>query len=107
MVPAVILATAGAFVSLMFVAGFHSILVSGQHDVDVLQARLSAGRGETQMLRMEVAQLESPGRILDVARGRLGLVAPPNRIYLESVVLGDPKHLVPPPGKDPFGWVNR
>ena len=97
------MAATGAFVALLFIAGFHSVLVSGQHDVDALEARLTAGRGQTQMLRMEVAQLESPGRILDVARGRLGLQTPRELHYLTSVVLGDPTNPVPAPGDDPFG----
>jgi len=100
-----VLAATGAFVALLFIAGFHSVLVSGQHDVDGLQARLTTGRGETQLLRMEVARLESPGRILDVARGRLGMEPPPELFYLKSVVSGDPRNQVPAPGDDPFGWA--
>ena len=103
MVLPVILAGAGAFVALLFIAGFHSVLVSGQHDVDALQVRLTAGRGETQMLRMKVAQLESPQRIQDLALGRLGMKAPQKVDYLTSVVLGDPTNPVPAPGDDPFG----
>ena len=100
-----VMAATGAFVALLFIAGFHSVLVSGQHEVDALEARLTAGRGQTQMLRMEVARLESPGRILDVARGRLGMEPPPKLFYLESVVPGDPRNPVPAPGDDPFGWA--
>ena len=100
-----VLAATGAFVALLFIAGFHSVLVSGQHDVDGLQARLTTGRGQTQLLRMEVARLESPGRILDVARGRLGMEPPPELFYLKSVVSGDPRNQVPAPGGDPFGWA--
>jgi len=100
---AVVMAAIGAFVALLFIAGFHSVLVSGQHDVDALQVRLTAGRGETQMLRMKVAQLESPQRIQDLALGRLGLKTPRKVAYLTSVVLGDPTNPVPAPGDDPFG----
>jgi cell division protein FtsL len=100
---AVVLAATGAFVALLFIAGFHSVLVSGQHDVDALQKRLTAGRGETQILRMKVAQLESPQRIQDLALGRLGMKTPHKVLYLNSVVLGDPTNPVPPPGNDPFG----
>ena len=97
------MAAIGAFVALLFIAGFHSVLVSGQNDVDALQVRLTAGRGETQMLRMKVAQLESPQRIQDLALGRLGLKTPRKIAYLTSVVLGDPTNPVPAPGDDPFG----
>ena len=101
----VVLATTGAFVALLFIAGFHSVLVSAQHDVDALQVRLIAERGETQMLRMKVAQLESPQRIQDLALGRLGMKAPQKVDYLTSVVLGDPTNPVPAPGADPFGSI--
>jgi len=97
------MAAIGAFVALLFIAGFHSVLVSGQHDVDALQVRLTAGRGDTQMLRMKVAQLESPQRIQDLALGRLGMKTPREVSYLNSVVLGDPTNPVPAPGDDPFG----
>ena len=102
-----IVAVMGGFLALLFVAGFKSVLVSGQHDVDTLQARLTAGREQGQTLRMEVARLESPDRILRVAKGRLGMVPPPTRIYLEAVLPGDLLHPVPPPGDDPFGKVER
>ena len=98
-----IVAVIGGFLALLFVAGFQSVLVSGQHDVDTLQARLNAGREQGQTLRMEVARLESPDRILKVAKGRLGMVPPPTRIYLEAVLPGDPFRPLPPPGDDPFG----
>ena len=100
---AVVLAATGAFVALLFIAGFHSVLVSAQHDVDALQVRLTIERGETQMLRMKVAQLESPQRIQDLALGRLGMKTPGKVDYLNSVVLGDPTNPVPAPGDDPFG----
>ena len=100
---AVVMAATGAFVALLFIAGFHSVLVSGQHDVDALQARLTAERGETQILRMKVAQLESPQRIQDLALGRLGMKTPREIEYLTSVILGDLTNPVPVPGNDPFG----
>ena len=98
-----VLAATGAFVALLFIAGFHSALVSRQHDVDSLQVRLTTERGETQILRMEVAQLESPQRIQDLALGRLGMKTPREVSYLNSVILGDPTNPVPAPGDDPFG----
>ena len=100
---AVVLAATGAFVALLFIAGFHSVLVSRQHDVDSLQVRLTTERGETQILRMKVAQLESPQRIQDLALGRLGMKTPREISHLNSVVLGDPTNPVPAPGDDPFG----
>ena len=100
-------AVIGGFLALLFVTGFQSVLVSGQHDVDALQARLTAGREQGQTLRMEVARLESPDRILRVAKGRLGIVPPPTRLYFEAFLPGDPLRPLSPPGDDPFGKIER
>ena len=99
---AVALAVFGFFATLFALAAFQSVVVSGQFEFDSLQRRLEDGRDRSQLLRAEVARLESPGRILEVAGGRLGLVSPPTRFYLPSVVPGDPLIILPPPVGDPF-----
>ena len=83
------------------------MVVSGQLEFDRLQQRLEDGRKRAQVLRVEVARLESPGRILKVAGGRLGLVVPRERKFLYSVVLGDPLTVLPAPVGDPFSWSYR
>lgn len=105
--PFVALTTATVFLVFLALAGFHSLLVAGQFEVDRLQARLTGGRETAQILRMEVARLESPERILDVAQGRLGMVPPPQRVYLPAVVPGDPLQPIPAPIGNPFGTVRR
>ena len=101
------LAVFGFFATLLTLAAFHSVVVSGQFEFDQLQQRLEEGHKRSQVLRVEVARLESPGRILEVAGGRLGLVAPRERIFLLSVVLGDPLTVLPPPVGDPFSRSYR
>ena len=96
------LAVFGFFATLLTLAAFHSVVVSGQFEFDRLQQRLEDGHERAQVLRAEVARLESPGRILEVAGGRLGLVAPRERKFLYSVVLGDPVTVLPAPVGDPF-----
>ncbi len=99
---AVAVSVLAGFFALLALAGFHSVLVNGQHGIDRLQDRLDAGREQAQVLRMEVARLESPDRILEVAQGRLRMVPPPARVYLASVVPGDPRDPVPAPSANPF-----
>ncbi|MBI03511.1 MAG: hypothetical protein CL468_05730 [Acidimicrobiaceae bacterium] len=101
------LAVVGFFATLLSLAAFHSIVVSGQFEFDRLQGRLEDGHERAQVLRAEVARLESPSRILEVANGRLGMVSPPARVYLPSVPLNDgPTNLKAPEG-DPFSGSTR
>ena len=101
------LAVFGFFATLLTLAAFHSVVVSGQFEFDRLQQRLEDGHERAQVRRAEVARLESPGRILEVAGGRLGLVAPRERKFLLSVVLGDPLTVLPPPVGAPFSRSSR
>ena len=101
------LAVVGFFTTLLSLTAFHSIVVSGQFEFDRLQGRLEDGHERAQVLRAEVARLESPSRILEVANGRLGMVFPPARVYLPSVTLNDgPTNLKAPEG-DPFSGSTR
>ncbi len=92
----------GFFVALLAMASLHSVLVNGQFEFDGLQDRLEYGQQRSQVLREEVARLESPSRILSAATGRLGMTPPPNRLYLPAVVPGDPLHPLPTPSENPF-----
>ena len=101
------LAVVGFFATLLALAAFHSIVVSGQFEFDHLQRRLENGHQRAQVLRVEVARLESPGRILEVANGRLGMVFPPARVYLASVALDDRRAILAAPAGDPFSGSIR
>ena len=96
------LVVVAAFCSLLFVAGFHSVLVSNQYGVDELQRELDFEREQAQVLRMEVARLESPGRILKTAEQRLGMVVPVERKYLEPVRFDDLNGFLLAPVGNPF-----
>ena len=105
--PLVVFSVVTVFLAALLLAGFHSVLVDGQFEVDRLQSRLDDGREQAQVLRMEVARLESPRRILHVAQGRLGMVPPPERVYLPAVLPGDPAQPIPAPVGNPFGTLHR
>jgi|TARA_B110000263_G_scaffold223288_1_gene212916 cell division protein FtsL len=105
--PLVVFSVVTVFLAALLLAGFHSVLVDGQFEVDRLQSRLDDGREQAQVLRMEVARLESPSRILHVAQGRLGMVPPPERVYLPAVLPGDPAQPIPAPVGNPFGTLHR
>jgi|TARA_B110001454_G_scaffold86704_1_gene83185 cell division protein FtsL len=105
--PLAVFSVVTVFLAALLLAGFHSVLVDGQFEVDRLQSRLDDGREQAQVLRMEVARLESPSRILHVAQGRLGMVPPPERVYLPAVLPGDPAQPIPAPVGNPFGTLHR
>lgn len=74
--------TALLFVGLIALAGAHALLVQGQIKLDGLAEELSAEQARYQQLRLEVAELESPERVVAVAQQRLGMVPPAQLVYL-------------------------
>jgi cell division protein FtsB len=70
------------FVGLFALAGAHTVLVQGQLRLDRLDAELAAERARYQQLRLQVAERESPHRVVAVAQERLGMVPPAELVYL-------------------------
>ena len=95
------------FIILILLVGFQNLLIREQYGLDKLDERLEDAIEREQVLRSEVAQLESPDRILSEAQGRLGMVPPPARIYLPAVIPGDSLESVPPPTPNPFSRSSR
>jgi hypothetical protein len=81
------------FGSMFGIAAFHSVLVQSQLRLDQLDQRIAAEQQRQGELRLQVAQLGAPQRVI-VAAGDLGMVAPDDRLYLAAVVPGS---VVPPP----------
>ncbi len=74
--------TALIFVALVAVAVWQTLLVQGQLRLDDLDAKLAVEQSEYQQLRLQVADLESPARIVDTAKNDLGMVSPADLVYL-------------------------
>ena len=72
------LACAGLFA----IVGVRVLLAQGQGPVDQLESKVTAAQAENQRLRLDVAGLESPSRIVAEAQSRLGMVAPAVVVYL-------------------------
>lgn len=85
-----------SFVLLISVAGSHAFLVSIQQEVDSLQLKIVEESGNSQELRIEVAELKNTNRILFAAEGRLNMLAPATRKQLQQI------SELPPPSGNPF-----
>jgi cell division protein FtsL len=73
----------GAVFAVLFgLVVFHTLLLQNQQKLDHLNTQVSEAQGKYQSLRLQVAQLEAPQRIIDVATHKLGMVPPDGTTYL-------------------------
>jgi cell division protein FtsL len=77
-----VLASAALFSLLLAVAVSHTVLVQGQVKLDQLATQLSEEQLQYQVLREDVAELESPTRVVEAAREN-GMVTPDDLVYLQ------------------------
>jgi cell division protein FtsB len=77
------------FVSLFGMAAFHAVIVQGQDRIDALDKQVLTAGSETQKLRLQLAELMAPDRIVEEAKTRLGMVEPPNVVYLTPATSSD------------------
>lgn len=75
-------AAVAAGLALLALAGSHAFLVTNQVRIDELQRRVDDAQAHHQALRLQVATLEAPDRIVSVARDDLGMVRPETVTYL-------------------------
>jgi len=75
-----IIAMTVMFAVMLGLAAFQTLIAQGQESLDHLRVQTSDAQVAFAKLRLQVAQLQSPSRIVSVAEQRLGLV-PPNTIH--------------------------
>ena len=63
----------------------HVVLTQGQFRLEQLEKQAAEEQARFERLRLQVAQLESPERIVAAAQERLGMVPPPGVKYLSPV----------------------
>lgn len=68
--------------SLFALAAMHALLISGQVRLDGMRRDVASEHEQIRRLELRMAELESPGRVLDAARERLGMVQPAEVGYL-------------------------
>ncbi|MBW3555597.1 MAG: hypothetical protein KY454_01535 [Actinobacteria bacterium] len=75
-------ATVAGALCLFGVVVAHVVLTQNQFRLDQLRARSASQQADYDRLRLQVAELESPRRIVADAQQRLGMVTPPKVVYL-------------------------
>jgi cell division protein FtsL len=77
-----LLCVAAVGVGLFALVASHVVLTQGQFRLDRLQSRAAAEQARYERLRLRVAELEAPSRVVAAAQERLGMVPPPGVTYL-------------------------
>ncbi|HEX5265544.1 MAG TPA: hypothetical protein VFW24_02120 [Acidimicrobiales bacterium] len=75
---AAVLAALGLFA----VVVVHVVLAQQQFQLAALSSRIDAARSVNDQLRLQVAQLQAPERVVSDAQKQLGMVSPPSITYL-------------------------
>jgi hypothetical protein len=70
------------FVVLAALAGAHTLIAQGQIRLDHLDRKVQDEQARYQQLRMDVAEAESPDRIVAAAEAQ-GMVSPDDLVYLQ------------------------
>ncbi len=73
-----------AVVGLALVA-LHVLIAENQFKLDGLQQEASTEQASYEKLRLQVAELEAPARIVSEAEGQLGMVQPASVTYLPAI----------------------
>jgi cell division protein FtsL len=71
------------FVALFALAAFQTVLIRAQDQLDQLNEDVTAQEQRQRELALEVADLQSPERIAQVARDRMGMIAPHTVTFVE------------------------
>lgn len=75
------LSTILVFGVMLLAAAVHTTIVSGQRELDQVDQRIAETSRQNQSLRLEVAELESPARIVEAATAE-GMVVPEDVTWL-------------------------
>jgi cell division protein FtsL len=80
-------AIAGIAVVCLALVALHVLIAENQFRLDHLQQQASVQQARYEKLRLQVAQLEAPARIVSAAEGKLGMRQPGSVTYLPATSL--------------------
>jgi cell division protein FtsL len=73
---------AGLFAVLFALVVFHTVMLQNQTRLDKLDDQVQTAQSNYEQLRLQVAQLEAPQRVVDAATQKLGMVPAAGTTYL-------------------------
>lgn len=79
-----IVAVAGVLVAVLVVMASQALLVQGQDRLDELQRSLTEQEAVAERQQLQLAELQSPERVVAAATERLGMVPPGDIVHLRS-----------------------
>jgi cell division protein FtsL len=89
------------FLALFGLAAFQTVLIRAQDRLDDLNEAVAEQEALDRDLQLQLAELQSPERIAQVARERLGMIAPYNVTFLEPSPDDDAAAEYVPPSSTP------
>jgi cell division protein FtsL len=90
-------AVAALFVVFFALVVFHTVMLENQQRLDRLDSDVDAAQSRYEQLRLEVAQLEAPQRVVDAATQKLGMVPAGATTYLTPSAPAPPAPSTPTP----------
>jgi len=91
------------FVAVFGIVVFQALLIQTQARLDDLDEKIVVEQQRSDALRVDLAERQSPERIVTVARDRLGMIDPAEVLYLENDLTDDAAAVLEPapPTGDP------
>jgi cell division protein FtsL len=89
------------FTAMFLIVGAQTMIVQRQQHIDEVNDRIAAASEEAEQLKIDLAQLQSPERIMTEAKGRLGMVPAPPPVYLQPRLDDDSRAAEVPPASPP------
>lgn len=71
------------FLAMFLIVGAQTLIVQQQRHIDDVNTRIAAAEEEAEGLKVDLAELQSPERIVGEAEDRLGMVQAPSPVYLQ------------------------
>lgn len=88
-------------VMLFVIASAHTLIISEQAHIDRVNNRIAEAETRAELLRVELAKLQSPQNITSAATTRLGMIPAPTPVYLQPKATDDARAAEMPPPPTP------
>ena len=91
----------GGVVVLFAIAAAQTLIISEQAHIDRVNNRIAEAETRAELLRVELAQLQSPQNITTAATTKLGMIPSPTPVYLQPKMNDDARAAEMPPAPTP------